>query len=76
MDGHRFNPNKVVIDPYADALTDMGRLDLGKARAFDTRSSLQDLSFSSEDNVAAAPRCIVVDHAFDWAGDQPLGRTR
>ena len=73
---HRFNPHKLLIDPYARALdrpfvwNDLhcGYV-VGDARG--------DLSFDTRDNAALMPKCRVVDPAFDWEGDrhpQTVGR--
>jgi isoamylase len=68
--GLRFNGNKLLIDPYAKALTgklvNRDNLLLG----YDHRSSARDLSFDGRDSSPVVPRCIVVDDAFDWQGDQ------
>ena len=59
--GHRFDPQKVLIDPYARGL-DRTLWDRGSACA-------------PGDNVATSPRSAVVDLAdYDWEGDQPLNR--
>ncbi len=71
MEGHRFNPNKVLIDPYAKALTD-GALDLCSALAYDDSSPEKDLSFSDKPNDGCMPKCVVVEDDFDWEGDAPL----
>ncbi len=69
-DGHRFNPNKLLIDPYArwidgtihvtDRLFGYPIGDPAGDLAMDLRDSAQDL-----------PRSVVVDPRFDWAGDRP-----
>jgi glycogen operon protein len=66
--GHRFNPYKVLIDPYAKALH--GTLDFERANVFpfDPDSPLGDLAFDATDDVGAVPRCVVVDDSFDWQG--------
>lgn len=69
--GHRFNANKVLIDPYAKALTD-GSLDLCSALAYDDSQPDKDLSFSAMPNDSCMPKCIVVEDDFDWEGDTPL----
>ncbi|HBK58745.1 MAG TPA: glycogen debranching enzyme GlgX [Spirochaetaceae bacterium] len=71
QEGHRFNPNKVLIDPYAKALTD-GTLDLCSALAYDENSPEKDLSFSDRPNDGCMPKCVVVEDDFDWEGDVPL----
>ena len=70
--GLRFNRLKALIDPYAKALTGTGDWDFSKCTGFDSGAASGDLSFSSMENVAAMPRCIVIDDDFDWQGDAPL----
>ncbi len=68
--GHRFNANKVVLDPYAKAI---GRTVGWSDEMFGYRvgDSEADLSFDDRDNAAFAPLAAVVDTAFTWAGDAP-----
>ncbi len=70
--GHRFNRNKVLIDPYAKALTGNFRWRLNRALGWDPASPDRDLSFNSEFDPSGVPKCIVVDDYFDWQGDRPL----
>jgi glycogen operon protein len=68
--GHRFNSNKVVLDPYAKEivrLTNWGDEMFGY-RIGDPR---EDLSFDERDNAASAPLASVIDSAFTWGNDQP-----
>jgi isoamylase len=66
--GHRFNPGKLLVDPYAKAL--VGSLDWnGPVFGYDVGHPEADLSFSSEDSARAVPKCIVVDESYDWEGD-------
>ena len=56
--GHRFNPNKLLLDPYARAL--QGRVAVGDAcLGYDPASAEGDLSFSDVDSAAAMPKCVV-----------------
>lgn len=71
QNGHRFNPNKALIDPYAKALTD-GVLDLCSALAYNDSDTKKDLSFSTQPNDGCVPKCVVVEDSFDWEGDTPL----
>lgn len=68
--GHRFNPNKLVLDPYARAYAGVFRWDEAHCgyRAGDPAA---DLSFDARDNAHAMPRCRVVDPAYDWGDDRP-----
>ncbi len=72
MDGHRFNSNKVLIDPYAKALTGNFRWNFKDTFGFIPQHPDGDLSFSETGDAAEVPKCIVVDDDFDWQGDRPL----
>ena len=69
--GKRFNPNKLLIDPYARKL--IGRLIWHKAIfGYDFDSVDKDLSFSTLDSAPYVPKSVVVkDGDFDWEGDFP-----
>jgi len=68
--GHRFNPHKVLLDPYARAI---GRDLRWGDELFGYRigDPLADLSFDGRDSAATAPLAIVVDPAFTWGDDRP-----
>src|SRR5688500_8917119 len=68
--GHRFNPNKIVIDPYAKAI---GRAVQWDDSDFGYRigDAAGDLSFDDRDNSAFAPLASVIDPAFTWGDDRP-----
>ena len=60
--GHRFNANKVLIDPYAHGNTD--------------HLWIRADACGAEDNVGASMRSVVIDTSgYDWEGDQPLHRS-
>jgi isoamylase len=69
--GHRCNPNKLLVDPYAKAL--WGEVDWKQPvigyRLGDERA---DLSFDGADSAAGAPKSVVVANGFDWGGDRLL----
>ncbi len=72
--GARFNPFKVLVDPYARALH--GRVQWGPAMyAYEQGHVEADLKFSPVDNAAAVPKGVVVDPAFDWQGDERPARS-
>ena len=71
-EGHRFNPDKLVVDPYATAIASVAGCDFLPALGYDPASPQKDLSFSEVDDAATAPKCIVTHPHFDWQGDQPL----
>jgi isoamylase len=66
--GHRFNPNKLLIDPYAKQL--VGGLKWGpELFGYKLDAPEKDLSFDDRDSAAFMPRCRVIDPAFTW-GDE------
>jgi isoamylase len=68
--GHRFNPAKLVLDPYARAVS--GALDWkGPVFGYSIGDPQADLSRSDEDDAWAVPRGIVISDEFDWEGDEP-----
>jgi isoamylase len=69
--GHRFNPYKLLIDPYAKAID--GEIGSGlEIFGYDCNSSEQDLSFSELDSAASIPKSVVIDQTFDWENDKLL----
>ena len=71
LNGHRFNPNKVLIDPYAKGIA--GRIRWNEAVfGYEMGHPDQDLSFSTLDSAPYVPKSVVVDPEFDWEGDKPL----
>ncbi|MGZ8803000.1 MAG: glycogen debranching protein GlgX [Mycobacterium sp.] len=63
--GHRFNANKLLIDPYARRTA--GRLVWSDAHfAYRTGSAREDLSFDRRDNARGMPKAVVVDETFNW----------
>jgi glycogen operon protein len=71
-EGHRFNPDKLVVDPYATAIASVPGCDFLPSLGYDSSSPQKDLSFSEADDAATAPKGIVTHADFDWQGDQPL----
>ena len=69
-DGNRFNKHRLLVDPYATALSGYPHWDFLKAKGYSPRSPLQDLSFSLRDNADFVPRCIVTGNRFDWHEDR------
>ena len=67
--GHRFNPNKLLIDPYARAL--FGQLRWSDA-VFGYRfgGPREDLAFDRRDSARFVPKCRVVESAFTWNHDR------
>ncbi|MBA3314872.1 MAG: glycogen debranching protein GlgX [Planctomycetaceae bacterium] len=68
--GHRFNPNKVLLDPYAKAIA-RGVKWADECWGYKVGDPAEDLSFDERDNAAFAPLAAVVDPAFTWGDDRP-----
>lgn len=66
--GHRFNPTKVLLDPYAKLI---GRDVKWDDSLFGYKLGQDDLSFDDRDSAAFAPLAAVVDTAFTWGDDRP-----
>ena len=70
--GHRFNPNKLLIDPYAKALD--GTLRWTDAHfGYRAGSPRADLSFDRRDNARGVPKSRVVETAFTWGRERAPG---
>jgi isoamylase len=72
-EGHRFNPDKLLIDPYAKAIeglvswaNDANILPYVPGEGDDA-----DLERDDEDDSSVVPKSIVIDESFDWEGDRP-----
>jgi isoamylase len=73
--GLRFNPAKLLIDPYAKAID--GAVDWHAASTLPYApdgSDDADLEIDESDDAAAIPKSVVVDETFDWGDDRLLGR--
>ena len=68
QNGHRFNPNKLLVDPYAKDLS--GELVWHPAIfGYQVGHHDQDFSFDTRDSAPYVPKSVVVDPAFDWNND-------
>ncbi|MFT4047856.1 MAG: glycogen debranching protein GlgX [Solimonas sp.] len=68
--GQRFNPHKLLVDPYARRLA--GELKWHDALyGYKVGSPRADLSFDRRDSAAYVPKAVVVDEHFDWGDDHP-----
>ncbi|MFN2613518.1 MAG: glycogen-debranching protein, partial [Actinomycetota bacterium] len=70
QEGHRFNPNKLLVDPYAKAVTGGFRL---REEMYGYRIGADDLSYDERDSAPWVPRTIVVDDSFTWDEDRAPG---
>jgi isoamylase len=70
--GHRFNPRKLLIDPYAKSIEGPIRWNQGNALPYaPSLDEDADLVPDDADDAAAIPKCVVVDPHFDWGDDRP-----
>jgi isoamylase len=71
--GHRFNPHKLLIDPYAKAIEGPIQWDLGNVLPYepDPANPDADLVRDDTDDADAIPKAIVIDESFDWQDDRP-----
>jgi isoamylase len=68
--GHRFNANKLLLDPYARALS--GQLRWSDVLyGYRVGSPREDLAFDRRDSARYVPKCRVVESAFTWNHDRP-----
>jgi isoamylase len=65
--GHRFNPNKLLLDPYARAHA--GSLKWNPAVFGYQMETGDDLTFDARDSAPFMPKCVIVDPDFDWKGE-------
>lgn len=77
-EGNRFNPNKLLMDPAARALTgETGRFVDGNGQErYDPAVLGGTDAFAFVDSAPAMPRSVVVDATFDWSGDAAPGTAR
>ncbi len=69
-DGHRFNPHKLLVDPYARNL--VGGVRWSDALyGYVVGHKREDLSFDRRDSAPGMPKCQIVDNAFTWGDDRP-----
>ena len=69
--GQRFNPAKLLIDPYAKAIT--GSIKWSDALfAYKVGSQSEDLEATTDNDASRVPKCVVIDSAFTWEDDKQL----
>ncbi|GAA2739150.1 glycogen debranching protein GlgX [Pedococcus aerophilus] len=71
QEGLRYNPHKLLLDPYARAIE--GDVDWSPevyAHAVDARLKGDDVLRGSLDSAGSVPRCVVVEDRFDWGDDR------
>jgi len=66
--GHRFNPSKALLDPYAKAIA--GKINWNDALfGYEIGDPKADLSRNDQDSCPFIPKCVVTDPSFEWEGD-------
>ena len=68
--GHRFNYNKLLVDPYAQAI--FGQVDWKQPIFPFDASSGDDLKMDIQDSAAGVPKSVVIDGKFNWGRDTQL----
>jgi len=71
LNGHRFNPAKLLIDPYAKAITGGIRWS-NDLFAYNVGGPREDLEPDPNNSAGGVPKCVVIDPAFTWEDDNPL----
>jgi isoamylase len=76
LQGHRFNPHKLLLDPYARRLVGNYALESSDF-GYQLDHPEGDLSYDTRDNAATAIKAqVVAEQPFDWQSDQPPGQRR
>lgn len=65
--GHRYNPNKLLLDPYSKAICSILEWE---DSLYGYEVGKDDLSFDERDDAEGAPKSAVIDHHFDWENDR------
>jgi isoamylase len=68
-EGHRFNPHKLLIDPYAKAIASTVNWS-DEVFGYTIGDPAEDLSLDERDSAPFVPKCVVVDPAFSWGDDE------
>ena len=70
--GHRFNPHKLLLDPYARNIVGTARWS-DALFGYTIGSARGDLSFDRRDSASGMPKCKIIDPAFTWGDDRHPG---
>jgi isoamylase len=71
-EGHRFNFHKLLLDPFASAVSQLPNWDFGLARGYDPSAPKRDLVCSMSDDSGAMPKCVFTQEHFEWHDDRLL----
>jgi len=69
-EGHRFNPNKLLLDPYARAISGSVSWE-APVFAYPLGHPDEDLAFDERDDAWGMPKSVVAHSYFDWGDDHP-----
>jgi isoamylase len=69
--GHRFNFHRLLLDPFATAISRLPHWDFGPARGYDPVAPDRDLVCASTDDAGAMPKCVFTHEQFHWQDDLP-----
>jgi glycogen operon protein len=68
-EGHRFNPHKLLLDPYAKAIS--GQIESSDVVfGYPIGDTEEDLILDARDSAGSMPKSVVVDDAFTWGDDR------
>jgi isoamylase len=70
-EGHRFNFNRLLLDPFATAISPLPDWDFGPARGYDPSAPERDLVLSLADDAGSMPKCVFTHEHFHWQDDLP-----
>lgn len=70
-EGHRFNVHKLLLDPFATAISRLPKWEFGPARGYDPSVPDGDSASSRVDNTGAMPKCVFTQEHFHWHEDCP-----
>jgi isoamylase len=70
-EGHRFNFNRLLLDPFATAISRLPTWEFGPARGYDPSVPDGDSVCSKVDNAGAMPKCVFTQEHFQWHEDRP-----
>jgi glycogen operon protein len=70
-DGHRFNFHKLLLDPFATAISKLPTWEFGPARGYDPSVPDGDSVCSMVDDAGAMPKCVFTQEHFHWHEDRP-----
>jgi glycogen operon protein len=70
-DGYRFNFNRLLLDPFATAISSLPTWEFGPARGYDPSVPDGDSVCSMVDNAGAMPKCVFTQVDFHWHEDRP-----